>query len=161
PEALIEGAREVAKTLRERGFEAYFAGGCVRDLLLGRPPKDVDLVTDALPGEVSAIFKRTVQVGAAFGVVRVLAGPQHEYEIATYRTETEYSDGRRPDRVAYSKSKEEDVHRRDFTINALLMDPVSGEVLDFVGGREDLGKKLIRAVGDPERRFHEDRLRML
>ncbi|MCC7381244.1 MAG: CCA tRNA nucleotidyltransferase [Deltaproteobacteria bacterium] len=157
----LEGAREIARTLREHGHLAYFAGGCVRDLLLGSAPKDYDVVTDALPEEVSRIFRRTVQVGAAFGVVRVLWTKKREYEVATFRTERGYSDGRRPDEVQYSASKEEDVARRDFTINALLMEPETGEILDFVGGRADLERGLIRAVGSPSLRFAEDRLRML
>jgi poly(A) polymerase len=160
-DSLLEGAKEVARKLRDHGFESYFAGGCVRDLLLGQEPKDYDIVTDATPDQVTALFKRTFEVGAAFGVVRVLWSKGREYEVATYRTEALYTDGRRPDVVAYSKSKEEDVTRRDFTINALLMEPVSGEILDFVGGRADLAAQILRAVGDPEERFKEDKLRML
>lgn len=161
-EALLRaGAKTLARTLREAGHEAYFAGGCVRDVLLGRTPKDFDIATDARPEEVQKIFRRTVAVGAAFGVIRVRIGQGQEYEVATYRTDGEYTDGRRPDAVQYSKSKEEDVARRDFTINALLMDPFTDEILDFVGGQADLARRVIRAVGDPERRFFEDKLRML
>lgn len=160
-EGLRAGAREVAAKLRDAGFEAYFAGGCVRDLLRGEQPKDYDVVTDARPEQVTKVFRRTVQVGAAFGVVRVLLGQGREYEVATYRTESGYTDGRRPDHVVYSRSKEEDVHRRDFTINALLMDPETEEIFDAVGGRADLEARVIRAVGDPDARFGEDRLRML
>ncbi|MCK6551919.1 CCA tRNA nucleotidyltransferase, partial [Myxococcota bacterium] len=161
PSALRAGAREVAQKLRAAGYEAYFAGGCVRDVLRGETPKDWDVVTNARPPEVTKLFRRTVQVGAAFGVVRVLIGGDREYEVATYREDGGYTDGRHPDEVRYSTSKEEDVERRDFTINALLMDPETGEILDFVGGRRDLDARLIRAVGAPDARFGEDRLRML
>lgn len=161
PKTLREGAERVASMLRAAGFEAYFAGGCVRDQLLGVAPKDIDIITDARPEEVSRLFKRTVQVGASFGVVKALLGKGFEYEIATYRKDGQYSDGRRPDEVVYSDSVEEDVNRRDFTVNALLEDPKTGEVIDHVGGRADLEAKLIRAVGDPKRRVAEDRLRML
>lgn len=157
---LYDGAVEVARRLREHNFESYFAGGCVRDELLGIAPKDYDIATNATPEQVAELFRRTVLVGAAFGVVRVLT-KAGEYEVATYRKDSTYSDGRHPDQIAYAKTKEEDVARRDFTINALLRDPESGEVVDVVGGREDLAKKLIRAVGDPFERFREDRLRML
>jgi poly(A) polymerase len=159
--ALFEGAEKVARILADRGFQALFAGGCVRDLLLGKEPKDYDVVTDATPDEVTRIFRRTVQVGAAFGVVRVLLGRGQEYEVATFRRDVGYSDGRRPDEVVYTRSAEEDVARRDFTVNALLFDPFRGEVLDHVGGRRDLEARVIRAVGEPEHRFQEDRLRML
>lgn len=158
---LLEGAREVARALRDAGHEAFYAGGCVRDALLGIEPKDYDIVTDATPDRVDHLFGHTVMVGASFGVVRVRLRGKREYEVATYRTDGTYTDGRRPDEVVYSKSKEEDVHRRDFTINALLMDPVTHEILDFVGGRADLDARRIRAVGEAERRFAEDRLRML
>lgn len=161
PKTLREGAERVAAMLRAAGFEAYFAGGCVRDHLLGVEPKDFDVITDARPDEVTRLFKRTVQVGASFGVVKVLFGKGFEYEVATYRKDGLYTDGRRPDEVVYSDSVEEDVRRRDFTINALLEDPKTGEIIDHVGGREDLEAKLIRAVGDPKRRVAEDRLRML
>lgn len=159
-EALREGADRVAEILREAGFQAYFAGGCVRDQLLGTPPKDYDIATDATPEQVAATFRRTVLVGAAFGVVKVLLG-RREYEVATFRTEGEYTDGRRPDEVAYATDPEEDVRRRDFTVNALLMDPREDRIVDFVGGQADLQAEVIRAVGDPFERFAEDRLRML
>lgn len=158
---LKEGANRVAAVLREAGYEAYFAGGCVRDTILGVAPKDYDVVTDATPPEVTKLFRRTIQIGASFGVVKVLLSKTLEYEVATYREDGDYSDGRRPDAVSYSKSKVEDVERRDFTINGLLMDPETDEILDFVGGREDLDRKLVRAVGDAALRFAEDRLRML
>ncbi|MBI2372538.1 MAG: hypothetical protein HYV07_00930 [Deltaproteobacteria bacterium] len=160
-EPLFEGARLVARRLREAGKEAYFAGGCVRDMLRGVPPKDYDIATDATPKEVQRLFKRTLAVGAQFGVVLVRLPGSLEYEVATYRADGPYADGRRPTEVSYSTKKEEDVARRDFTINALLMDPETREVIDVVGGRDDLANKLVRAVGEPERRFAEDRLRML
>ena len=158
---LRQGAERVAARLRQAGHQAYFAGGCVRDQLLGRVPKDYDIVTDARPPQVTGLFRRTIQVGAAFGVVKVMIGDGLDYEVATFRTEGEYSDGRRPDEVLYSDDWREDVARRDLTINALLMDPVTEEVLDAVGGRADLDARLIRAVGDPVRRVDEDKLRML
>jgi len=158
---LLQGAKRVAGILRDAGHQAYFAGGCVRDDLLGRVPKDYDIVSDARPEQVVALFRRTIEVGAAFGVVKVLMGHDRDYEVATFRTEGTYTDGRRPDEVVYSDDWLEDVARRDFTINALLMDPVSGNILDAVEGREDLAAGLIRAVGTAERRFAEDKLRML
>ena len=158
---LRKGAVEVAQVIRDAGYEVYYAGGCVRDLLLGLSPKDFDIVTNATPKQVDSLFRKTVLVGANFGVVRVLWSKRREYEIATYRREGKYSDGRRPDEVIYSDSKKEDVQRRDFTINALLMDPFSEEIYDFVSGQDDLKKKEIRAVGHAETRFQEDRLRLL
>jgi tRNA nucleotidyltransferase/poly(A) polymerase len=157
---LYDGAVEVARRLRDSGFESYFAGGCVRDAQLGVEPKDYDITTNATPEQIAKIFRRTVMVGAAFGVVRVLLD-KREYEVATYRKDSTYSDGRHPDAIAYAKTKEEDVARRDFTINALLFDPFTSHVVDVVGGLEDLGRGVIRAVGDPFERFREDRLRML
>ena len=161
PEALRLGAIEVAEQLLKSGYEAWFAGGCVRDQLLGRTPKDWDLATDATPAEVDALFKKTLEVGAAFGVVQVLWTEHRAYEVATFRAEGEYEDGRRPSEVRYSKSRREDVERRDFTINALLMHPTTEEILDYVGGRQDLEAGIIRAVGEALERFREDRLRML
>lgn len=157
---LEAGARRVAAILRDAGYEAYFAGGCVRDLLLGLSPKDFDIATNALPDQIAELFRRTVFIGAAFGVVQVRMGG-HGYEVATYRRDGNYVDGRRPSVVHYSSSKEEDVERRDFTINALLMDPETHEVIDLVGGQQDIRARRIRAVGHPEDRFREDRLRML
>src|SRR3974377_501638 len=165
-------AVEVVRTLRRHGFQSYLAGGCVRDMLLGHEPTDYDVTTDATPDDVMRIFPETYAVGAQFGVVLVPvpklgrqfdpARPPHPVEVATFRSDGIYSDGRHPDRVQYSKSPEEDVQRRDFTINGLLMDPLDGDrVLDFVGGGADLAGRRGRAVGDPERRFLEDRLRML
>jgi poly(A) polymerase len=166
-------AVHVVRELRRHGFEAYFAGGCVRDMLLGLEPTDYDVTTNATPNEVMRIFPETYAVGAQFGVVlvpipkdseREVLPPEHPHaiEVATFRSDGIYSDGRHPDQVQYSKSPEEDVQRRDFTINGLLMDPLDGDrVLDFVGGRADLAAGIIRAIGDPERRLQEDKLRML
>lgn len=161
PATLRDGADQVAAVLREAGFQAYFAGGCVRDGLLGVEPKDFDITTDATPEQVAKLFRRTLMVGAAFGVVKVVLGKARDYEVATFRADGDYSDGRRPDEVSYSKTAKEDVERRDFTVNALLMDPATDEIVDFVGGRADLEAQVIRAVGDPAVRFAEDRLRML
>lgn len=159
--SLREGADRVAQVLREAGYEAYFAGGCVRDGLLGLAPKDYDITSNARPEQVAELFRRTIMVGAAFGVVKVVLGKGLDYEIATYRTDGVYTDGRRPDEISYSDTVQEDVRRRDFTINALLMDPRDDKVVDFVDGEKDLMAGVIRAVGEPAVRFAEDRLRML
>jgi len=165
----------ISKTLTQHGFRAYLVGGCVRDLLLGREPKDYDVTTNATPDQVMDIFPETYAVGAQFGVVLVplpeedvasdlsTAGASHPraVEVATLRSDLGYSDGRHPDEVRLSRDPREDVARRDFTINGMLLDPVSGEVLDFVGGRKDLEDGIIRTIGDPELRFGEDKLRML
>jgi len=166
-------ATRIVETLRQQGFQAYLVGGCVRDLLLNREPKDYDVATDATPQKVMEIFPETYAVGAQFGVVLVPTPKQeaescaepssksHCVEVATFRSDIGYSDGRHPDEVRFSGSPQEDVARRDFTINGMLLDPVSGEVLDYVGGRADLKAGIIRTIGDPERRFEEDKLRML
>ena len=163
PEKQRRFAVEVVRRLRSAGFEAYWAGGCVRDQLLGRAPKDYDVATDALPGEIREVFgrRRTLAVGAAFGVITVL-GPSEagQIEVATFRRDAAYSDGRHPDSVTFSTARE-DASRRDFTINGLFYDPVDERVIDFVGGQEDLDRKLIRAIGDPRERFSEDKLRLL
>lgn len=163
PNLQREFALEVLKTLRQRGFIAYWAGGCVRDMLLGRVPKDYDVATDATPQLVREIFgrRRTIFTGAVFGVVNVL-GPRHvaNVEVATFRTDTSYSDGRHPDSVTFSTPKG-DAGRRDFTINGLFYDPVDEQVIDFVGGQQDLQHKVVRAIGNPIARFTEDKLRML
>jgi poly(A) polymerase len=153
-------ATSIVQRLREAGYVAYFTGGCVRDLLLAREPKDFDVATSAPPDALLKIFPRAGQVGAHFGVVLV----QHngvQVEVATFRSDLEYRDGRHPEGVAFETDPGQDVLRRDFTINALLLDPVSGDVLDFVGGRDDLKAGIIRAIGEPERRFREDHLRLL
>ncbi|MGA8269249.1 MAG: CCA tRNA nucleotidyltransferase [Candidatus Acidiferrales bacterium] len=155
-----ELADKICRTLREAGHQAYLVGGCVRDLELGREPQDFDVSTDAHPERVQELFPESLGIGAQFGVVLVVEEGA-EVEVATFRSDVSYSDGRHPDRVVYSSSAREDVFRRDFTINGLLLDPVSGEVLDYVGGRADLRAKIIRAIGDPETRFREDKLRMV
>ncbi len=168
-------AISILRTLRDQGHQAYLVGGCVRDLLLGREPADYDVATSATPDEVMRIFPETYAVGAQFGVVLVpvprssgppdvmdLDGEHGEtVEVATFRSDIGYSDGRHPDEVRFSKTPQEDVLRRDFTINGLLLDPISNQVLDYVGGQDDLKAKIIRAIGEPEHRFAEDKLRML
>ena len=175
-------AGEIIRTLRVRGHQAYLAGGCVRDLLLNREPADYDVATDATPQQVMQILPQTYAVGEQFGVVLVPYRKEEEadqiartsassgqtrahhrdaVEVATFRLDMGYSDGRRPDEVRFTKDPREDVERRDFTINGMMLDPATHEVLDFVGGRADLNAGIIRAIGDPERRFAEDKLRML
>jgi tRNA nucleotidyltransferase/poly(A) polymerase len=158
-----EFALEVVQKLRAAGFEALWAGGCVRDQLLGLAPKDYDVATSAKPDDIRTLFghKRTLAIGASFGVITVL-GRRHQgqIEVATFRTDAEYSDGRHPDSVHFTTA-EHDAERRDFTINGLFFDPVQDEVVDYVGGRDDLSRKLIRAIGDPRLRLAEDKLRML
>jgi tRNA nucleotidyltransferase/poly(A) polymerase len=153
-------ADSICATLRGSGYQALLCGGCVRDLLLRREPADYDVTTDATPERVMALFPESVAVGAQFGVVLV-PRDSLKVEVATFRADVGYSDGRHPDRVVYSKSPEEDVQRRDFTINGLLMRPEDGKVLDFVGGQADLKAGSIRAIGEPDRRFSEDKLRMM
>ncbi len=158
-----EFAKAVVERLRRESHQAFWAGGCVRDTLLGRPPEDFDVATSAHPEEVRRIFgeRRTLQVGEAFGVVVVLGPPRvAPVEVATFRKDAAYSDGRHPDSVEYA-SAVEDAHRRDFTINGMFLDPVTSEVVDFVGGREDLAAGLIRAIGNADARISEDKLRML
>jgi poly(A) polymerase len=152
-------ANEVVRALRKAGHAAYFAGGCVRDQLRGVEPKDFDVATSAKPEIVQGLFPKTVPVGVQFGVVLVLH-EGHPFEVATFRSEGGYADGRRPTEVAFS-TVEEDAKRRDFTVNGLYFDTEKSEVLDFVGGREDLSKKVIRTIGRAEDRFQEDHLRML
>jgi putative nucleotidyltransferase with HDIG domain len=155
-----DAAAEVVARLRAAGHQAYFVGGCVRDLLLGRAPKDFDVATSATPDQVLALFEKTFAVGAHFGVVLVCSG-EIVTEVATFRSDGAYSDGRRPDAVQFATSPEEDVKRRDFTINGMMLDPVDNSVLDLVGGVDDLNNGLIRAIGDAGERFSEDKLRML
>src|SRR5438270_8084000 len=164
----IEATR-IARALREHGYSAYLVGGCVRDLLLGREPADYDVATSATPNEVIRIFPQTFAVGAQFGVVLVPVrrdtpeGQPNNYaiEVATFRSDGAYSDGRHPDEVQFSKDARLDVQRRDFTINGLLLDPDTREVLDYVGGRADLRQGIIRTVREAHHRFAEDKLRML
>ncbi|MNK01178.1 CCA-adding enzyme [compost metagenome] len=145
--------------LKAHGYKAFLAGGCVRDALLGVPAYDLDIATDATPDQIEKLFTKTVNVGKSFGVMRVLEAGQ-DIEVATFRTDGEYHDGRHPEGVHFS-SPEEDAQRRDFTINALFFDLAAKQVLDFVDGQKDLGKKLIRTVGQAEKRFQEDHLRLL
>ncbi len=180
-------AAEIVRALRAHGYQAYLAGGCVRDLLLGREPADYDVATDAIPRQVMQLFPETYAVGEQFGVVLIpqdqeaeesvasgdpstssgqaLPRPIHRckttVEVATFRSDLGYSDGRHPDEVRFSKDPREDAQRRDFTINGMMLDPETDDVLDFVGGRNDLKAGIIRAIGEPEHRFTEDKLRML
>jgi putative nucleotidyltransferase with HDIG domain len=178
-------AISTVRTLRDHGQKAYFVGGCVRDLLLSREPADYDVATDATPEQVMAIFPEAYAVGAQFGVVLVpvpgdiasnvstekkndgrdvagyVSAKANLVEVTTFRSDVGYSDGRHPDQVVFTKDPREDVQRRDFTINGLLLDPISNEVLDYVGGRNDLEARIIRTIGNPEQRFGEDKLRML
>jgi poly(A) polymerase len=151
-------AREIAARLRENGHIAYFAGGCVRDIVRGETPKDFDIATDAKPETVQKLFPRTYAIGAHFGVIIVLENG-FQFEVATFRSD-DAIDGRHPSAVHFS-SPEEDAKRRDFTINGMFYDLVTNEVIDFVAGRADIDAKLVRAIGDPAQRFAEDRLRML
>lgn len=155
-----ELANSICEMLQRNRHQALLVGGCVRDLLLGREPADYDVATDATPVEVAGLFPESVAVGAQFGVILI---PKNglKVEVATFRSDMGYSDGRHPDRVVYSKTPQEDVQRRDFTINGLLMRHDNGEVLDFIGGQQDLSARMIRAIGDPELRFGEDKLRMM
>jgi poly(A) polymerase len=153
-------ARRIVERLRSEGEAAYFVGGCVRDRLLGRDIQDWDVATSAPAAKVRSLFQRSEEVGAAFGVVLV-HGEGATVEVATFRKDFDYQDGRRPERVTFTNSVEEDVRRRDFTINALLYDPIADRVLDLVGGQADLTRKLVRAIGVPKERFEEDHLRML
>ena len=172
----LASAHAIAETLRWAGAEAYFAGGCVRDLLLGITPKDFDVATNATPDRITALFPRTQSVGAHFGVILVLDevdGESTATEVATFRNDGAYLDGRRPEAVRFSTDPREDVLRRDFTINGMLLDPASftdegvrvhvglEAVLDFVGGQADLASRILRTIGSPSLRFEEDKLRML
>src|ERR1700758_1016411 len=152
-------ARKVAARLRDQGYIAYFAGGCVRDMVRGLVPKDYDIVTDASPEVVQELFPRTYAVGAHFGVIIVLEDG-FQFEVATFRSDDVYINGRHPSAVHFS-SPEEDAQRRDFTINGMFYDPAAEQVIDLVGGQTDIGAKLVRAIGEPAKRFAEDRLRML
>ena len=154
-----EKAIAIIKRLREEGYEAYLAGGCVRDTLLGKPPQDYDIATAAKPEAVQKIFSKTIEVGTQFGVILVLF-EDDPFEVATFRHDGPYLDGRRPSHVRFA-SMREDILRRDFTINGMMYDPIEEQVIDLVGGKEDLNRRLVRAIGDPRERFQEDRLRMV
>ena len=154
-----QAALAVVRRLRENGHQALWAGGCVRDKLLHRQPADIDVATDAPPERIIELFRRTRKVGAKFGVVMVRQGA-HWIETATFRTDFDYQDGRRPEKVVFTTA-EHDAERRDFTINGLFYDPIEDEVIDYVGGRQDLDAGIIRAIGDPPQRFAEDHLRLL
>ena len=157
---LRDKATEVVKRLVEAGHQAYWVGGCVRDLVLGREPTDYDVATSAIPDEVVRLFPNSVTVGAQFGVVKALLD-DHEIEIATFRSDHGTLDGRHPREVRYAQTPQEDVSRRDFTINGLLYDPLKSEVLDFVGGQADIRAGVVRTIGEPDQRFREDYLRLL
>ncbi len=152
-------AVDIVKTLQSAGFQAYWAGGCVRDFLLKKTPKDYDIATSARPEQIEDLFEDTYAVGKSFGVITAIENGHH-FEIASFRSDSGYSDGRRPDAVTFT-SPDEDAKRRDFTINGLFFDPVTEEIHDFVGGRNDLDNKLIRFIGDPHERILEDHLRIL
>jgi poly(A) polymerase len=159
-----EFAIDVVRRLQEAGHEALWAGGCVRDELLGLVPQDYDIATDARPEQVRGLFRRTIAVGASFGVVEILGprgiGEMLKVQVATFRSDGTYSDGRRPDQVVFSSARE-DALRRDFTVNGMFFDPVRGQLHDFVGGQADLQARVLRAIGDSELRFTEDKLRLL
>ena len=155
-----ELANSICATLQQHGYQALLVGGCVRDILLNRDPADYDVTTDATPAQVMELFPDSLGVGAQFGVVLV-PRDGNKVEVATFRCDVGYSDGRHPDQVVYARAPQEDVSRRDFTINGLLMKHDTGEVLDYVGGRADLAAGVVRAIGESERRFTEDKLRML
>lgn len=152
-------AHRIVRVLRDAGHTAYYAGGCVRDLLRGVTPHDYDIATEARPEQVQALFRRTFDVGAHFGVI-VVHEEGHDFEVATFRSDGAYIDGRRPENVVFS-SPRQDAERRDFTVNGMFYDPIAEEVIDFVGGRADLDARRLRAIGDASARFREDRLRIL
>lgn len=158
-QTIHEAGLEILRTLESHGFAAVFVGGYVRDLLLGIPSSDIDIATSATPSDVKRLFERTKDTGVKYGTVTVFFR-EFTFEVTTFRTEQTYSDQRHPDRVDYATRLEDDLSRRDFTINALAMDK-DGKILDFVGGRRDLDARLIRAIGNPESRFQEDALRIL
>src|SRR5437763_10246575 len=152
-------AHAVIDKLRAAGHQAYLVGGCVRDLLVGIKPKDFDISTDARPDRIMDLFPKSGRVGAHFGVVLV-RDVFEQVEVATFRSDHEYEDGRHPEFVRFESDPRQDVLRRDFTINGLLMDPETGNVLDFIDGQGDLARGVVRAIGDPYARFREDHLRL-
>jgi poly(A) polymerase len=152
-------ATAIVRCLCDAGHAAYFNGGCVRDMVRGVEPHDIDIATSAAPEQVQALFSKTVAVGAQFGVVLVLEN-MHQFEVATFRSDEAYVDGRRPTSVRFGSPKE-DAQRRDFTINGLFFDPITNDIIDFIGGRADIAGKIVRAIGEPLQRFAEDKLRLL
>jgi tRNA nucleotidyltransferase/poly(A) polymerase len=154
-----DAAVDIIRELRTRGHEAYLVGGCVRDMVMGIEPADYDIATSARPEEIVKIFPRTESIGAQFGVILVI-NRGHPFEVATFRSDEAYVDGRRPTGVVFTDVKQ-DVLRRDFTINGLLYDPLTGQVIDYVDGQADIRAKVVRAIGDPRARFEEDKLRIL
>lgn len=157
---LFDIARHLVTQLRNAGHKAFCVGGCTRDMIMDIPPREYDITTSATPDEVSKIFSHTIPVGVSFGVILVLIG-HYRFEVATFRKDEGYSDSRHPDVVTYSTEEEEDVLRRDFTINGMLYDPIAGEAIDFVGGMDDIRDGIIRTIGVPYRRFDEDKLRLM
>lgn len=155
-----EFATDVVRRLRDAGFDALFAGGCVRDALFGLEPDDFDVATSATPDQVRRLFPKTIAVGVSFGVVEVLGKKPLKVQVATFRSDGTYSDGRRPDAVQFS-TPQDDAARRDFTINGMFFDPLSGAIIDYVDGQADFERRILRAIGDPVARFAEDRLRLL
>ena len=155
----FDSALAVIKQLQDAGFLAYFAGGWVRDFLMKHPSDDIDIATDASVNEIQRLFPKTIPVGVAFGIIIVMHN-HHQFEVATFRKDRGYLDGRRPSGIDPA-SPEEDAKRRDFTINGMFFDPIANKLYDFVGGKEDINKKIIRAIGNPHERFFEDRLRMM
>jgi len=152
---------EIIKTLKNSGYQAYVVGGSVRDKLLGKVPKDIDIATNATPDEIEGLFDKTLPIGKSFGVIIVVMPDGEQYEVATFRSDGNYSDNRRPDSVSFEKTPKGDASRRDFTINSMFLDPITGDIEDYFGGQDDLKKKIIRTVGDSNTRFEEDKLRML
>src|SRR5215813_10482107 len=152
-----DAAIEIVNELHKHGHEAYFVGGCVRDMVMNIEPADYDIATSARPEQITRIFPRTEAIGAQFGVILVIYRG-HPFEVATFRSDAAYIDGRRPTGVVFTDAKQ-DVLRRDFTINGLLFDPLTNEVIDYVNGQADIRAKLVRAIGDPHARFEEDKLR--
>src|SRR5438552_12195832 len=146
-----DAAIAIIKELRQRGYEAYLVGGCVRDMVMGLEPADYDIATSARPEEIVEIFPRTESIGAQFGVILVIYRGR-PFEVATFRSDEAYVDGRRPTGVVFTDAKT-DVLRRDFTINGLLYDPIDERMLDYVGGRDDIKARIVRAIGDPQKRF--------
>ena len=150
---------DIIRKLRNKGYQAYFAGGCVRDMLIGRKAKDYDVATNAMPSQVVELFPKTLEIGAQFGVIMVVKN-KATVEVATFRSEEKYEDGRHPGEIKFTNVRE-DALRRDFTINGLYYDPIEDKVMDFVNGQADLKRKIIRAIGNPQERFTEDYLRIL